>query len=103
MALDPLTERVTRRIADAIEPKQIYLFGSRARGDARPDSDIDLAIVYDGPMSKRQVKLAIHALFPRPDFSMDVLVLTPEELEANRHVANTVAREVTEHGLTCYG
>lgn len=103
MVLDPLTQRITRRIAEAIGPKQIYLFGSRLRGDATSDSDIDLAVVYEGPMCKRQVKLAIHALFPRPDFSLDILVMTPKELETNRHVANTLAREVTEHGLPCYG
>jgi len=39
MALDPLTQRITRRIAEAIGPKQIYLFGSRLRGDATSDSD----------------------------------------------------------------
>ena len=55
------------------------------------------------PDEQPQVKLAIHALFPRPDFSLDILVMTPKELETNRHVANTLAREVTEHGLPCYG
>jgi predicted nucleotidyltransferase len=33
------------RIIDAIDPKAIWLFGSRARGDARPDSDFDLLLV----------------------------------------------------------
>ncbi len=33
------------RIAQAVDPWAIWLFGSRARGDARPDSDFDLLVV----------------------------------------------------------
>jgi hypothetical protein len=32
-----------------------------------------------------------------------VFVLTPDELESQRRVANTLAREATERGLVCYG
>jgi predicted nucleotidyltransferase len=38
-------EAVVRRIVGAIDPGAIWLFGSRARGDARPDSDFDLLVV----------------------------------------------------------
>ena len=38
-------EAVVARIVDAIDPDSIWLFGSRARGDARPDSDFDLMVV----------------------------------------------------------
>jgi predicted nucleotidyltransferase len=38
-------EAVVRRIVGAIDPAAIWLFGSRARGDARPDSDFDLLVV----------------------------------------------------------
>lgn len=36
---------VVRRLAEALEPLSIWLFGSRARGDHRPDSDFDLLVV----------------------------------------------------------
>ena len=103
MVNDPLVERLVKRIAEAVHPDQIILFGSRATGRARPDSDVDLLVIYSGPKSKRELKLEIHDLFPDPDFSMDLAVLTPEELAAYRHVANTLAREVTERGVVCYG
>ena len=100
---DPLVEQVVHRIAEAIHPRQIILFGSRATGQARPDSDLDLLIVYSGDKSKREIKLAVQRLFPARDFSMDVFVLTPDELETYRHVANTLAREASERGVVCYG
>ena len=47
---DPLVERVVKRIAEAIHPAQIILFGSRATGNARPDSDLDLLVICDGTL-----------------------------------------------------
>jgi uncharacterized protein len=36
---------IVLRLRDALDPREIWLFGSRARGDARPDSDFDLLVV----------------------------------------------------------
>lgn len=49
-------DRVVRRLVEAVEPVAIYLFGSRARGDAAVDSDYDLMIVLadDSPLQSRQ-------------------------------------------------
>ena len=38
---------VLDRLASALQPFRIYLFGSRAEGRARPDSDFDLVVVFD--------------------------------------------------------
>lgn len=103
MSTDPVVERVVKVIAEAIRPQKIILFGSRAMGTARPDSDLDLVIVYAGEKSKRQVKLDIHRLMEPLSVPMDLFVLSPEEMLRQRHVANTLAREVAERGVTVYG
>ena len=90
-------------IAEAIQPEKIILFGSRAMGTARPDSDLDLVVIYAVEKSKRQVKLDIHRLMEPESLPMDLFVLSPEEMLRQRHVANTLAREVTERGVTVYG
>lgn len=100
---DPLVAKVVRRIARSVKPERVILFGSRASGQAGEDSDIDLVVVYSGSKTKREVQVGIHKLFPNPDFSMDVFVLTPEELESQKTVPNTLAREVSERGVICYG
>ena len=100
---DPVVDHVVGKIAEAIRPEQIILFGSRARKDAHPESDMDLLIVYDGPLSKREVKLKVRRLFPSPDFSMDLFVLTAEELERQRKVVSTVGRVASREGVVCYG
>lgn len=42
-ALRALVERLVR----GLDPRAVYLFGSRAEGRARPDSDYDLLVVFD--------------------------------------------------------
>ena len=44
---DTVLNEIVRRLVEAVDPDRIILFGSRARGDARPDSDIDLLIIKD--------------------------------------------------------
>jgi predicted nucleotidyltransferase len=103
MISDPIVERAVQVIAEAIHPQKIILFGSRARGTARPDSDLDLVIIYGGEKSKRQIKLDIHRLLEPASFPLDLFVLSPDEMRRQRHVANTLAREVSERGVTVYG
>ena len=98
-----LVDTVVERIAEAVKPDQIILFGSRARGDATEDSDLDLLLVYDGPLTKRQVKMAVRRLFPRPSFSMDLFVLTPAEFSRQQKVVSTLGHAAIRQGIVCHG
>ena len=53
---DPVLAEIVRRLLKAYEPQRIYLFGSKARGDAGPDSDYDLMVVVpdDAPPERRR-------------------------------------------------
>lgn len=101
MQTDPIAGRVVATIAAEIRPQQIYLFGSRATGQAGPESDVDVLLVHAGRESPREVQLKTHRLFPRPEVALDVFVMTPEEFESQKRVANTLAREVSETGILC--
>jgi hypothetical protein len=61
---DPDLREIVRRLTVAYEPGLIYLFGSKARGDAGPDSDYDLMLVVpdDAPRERRRSQLAYQAL-----------------------------------------
>ncbi len=98
-----LVERVIQRIAMAFHPRKIILFGSHAHGKSQTHSDIDLLLIYDGPLSKNDLHLLVLDLFDRPDFSLDVFILNSDEWENLKPVANSLAREAAETGIVCYG
>ncbi len=51
-------DEVVRRIVATADPLQIIVFGSRARGDHRPDSDLDLAVILDVPEDEKSVAIS---------------------------------------------
>jgi len=101
--LDEQVNKIINKIVEAVAPDQVILFGSRAFPSAPKESDVDLLLIYSGPQSKRDIKLQVYNLFPHPDFSMDLFVLSPEELNQQKRIANTLAREALDKGIICYG
>ncbi|MCZ0938703.1 MAG: nucleotidyltransferase domain-containing protein [Caldilineaceae bacterium] len=53
---DALLEQMVEKIVAEVDPEQIILFGSRARGDARAGSDVDLAVVESEPFGQERSK-----------------------------------------------
>ncbi|HUW31298.1 MAG TPA: nucleotidyltransferase domain-containing protein [Planctomycetota bacterium] len=102
-AVDSLVQDVVDAIVRELHPTRVILFGSRARGDSRPDSDVDLLIVYDGELSKREVKLRVRRLFCWRDFSMDIFVISSDEYERQKKIVSTVGRTADREGVVCYG
>jgi len=86
-----------------VSPERIILFGSRVSKGTPEEGDIELLLVYSGPKSKREVKIQVYNLLPHPDFSIDLFVLSREELNQQGRITNTLAREVLEKGVACCG
>jgi uncharacterized protein len=76
-------DALTRRIVAGINPRQIIMFGSQARGDATADSDIDLLVVQDTSQSDREIRRHIERLLLDRRFGLDLIVRTPEEVALN--------------------
>lgn len=86
----------------AAEPlRQVILFGSHARGEARPDSDVDLCLVADG--AERQYETAttwLRAIWdvrPKPSFTL--IPLTPERLREKQAVGDFFFGTVLQEGV----
>jgi predicted nucleotidyltransferase len=91
-------ERITRRF----DPLRIILFGSWARGDARPDSDLDLLVVLPRIENKRRAAVEILRALNGLPVSKDVVVTTPEEIAARGNVVGYVLRPALQEGKVIY-
>ncbi len=102
--VDPLAARVAEAIRREFPDAKIILFGSRARGTALRDSDVDLIVVsarFHGmhftDRASRVLK-AIRDSGVRPGVDVETLCYTPEEFERKRHEMGIVA-EALSHGI----
>ena len=99
-ALTPELAEVLRRLREAYEPERVYLFGSRARGEAGPDSDYDLLLVVpdDAPAERRDSTLAYRAL-RGTGVGADVIVWPHSRFEARKHVVCSLPATVLREGI----
>ncbi len=90
---------VVRRLREAYRPERIYLFGSKARGDAGPDSDYDLLVIVpdDSPPERRTSRLAYQVLWGT-GAAADVLVLTRQRFDSRLHLKASLPATVQREG-----
>jgi predicted nucleotidyltransferase len=101
---EPMLREIVRRIVDAYHPLRIYLFGSKARGDAGADSDYDLLVVVKDEASahQRQSRLAYQSLWGTGT-AVDVLVCTDGYLRSRVGVKTSLPATVEREGRLLYG
>jgi predicted nucleotidyltransferase len=77
---DNLISDIVRRIVETAQPDKIILFGSQARGDARPDSDIDLLVIQESTEPGYRRDAALYLALAGLNAPVDVMTYTPEEV-----------------------
>ena len=100
--IDSITDEAVARIRAVVQPERVLLFGSWARGEAGPDSDLDLLIVASFSGSRNEVGLAVLRALADLPVPTDAVVLRPEEWEAWRSVPGTVAYPADQDGRLLY-
>ena len=93
---------VVRQIADLFHPERIILFGSYAYGTPRPDSDVDLLVVMDTPLSEIQQEIAIWKVIKK-NFALDLLVRTSANFMRRISMGDFFLKEIVENGKVLYG
>jgi len=112
MAQEPVLDEIVRRIVRAVHPERVYLFGSRARGDAGPDSDYDLMVLVRdakeplGDLSRRaydemgRMQMALRESHPP---GTDILLWPAEKFDRWKHLAAELPATVLREGRLLYG
>ncbi len=100
---EPIEEAI-ERIVVGFDPLRILLFGSLARGESGPNSDVDLLVVVpDGSFSdKHEVTVEILRTLKDMPFPKDVVVTTPEEIDRRGDLVGTVLRPALREGKVLY-
>ena len=107
---DPRACAVAQAVCDVVRADMILLFGSRARGDYRPDSDIDLLLIpSDGPVGKTAYQKAHAAALRKAEeiygcpIGVDLLEMTSDQFAYFRRARNHVAGRAVRDGVTANG
>lgn len=97
-----LLDEIVRRIVEVAAPDSIILFGSAARGEWSPDSDIDLLVVKSDVQHRRMLAQKIHLQMYGIDAAIDIVVVTPEDIDRLRGKVGTIVTPALNEGRELY-
>ena len=102
MVSDEQITDIVRRIVEAVEPLRIILFGSTARGEEGPFSDVDVLVVVNEGMHRRKSAQLIYRRLQGVGIAVDVVVATPSDLEQYRDSPGLIYRQAIREGKELY-
>jgi uncharacterized protein len=95
-------DRMVRRIVKQFHPDRVILFGSHARGNAGPDSDVDLLVVMPVTGSRWEKGVEIGVALHGFGVAKDIVVTTPEAFAWRKEVPGTIERPASLEGKVLY-
>ena len=98
---EALLAEIVRRVVEAIAPEKIILFGSAARGEMGPDSDVDLLVIKAG-VHRRATAQTIERALVGILIPTDVIVARPEDIERHKETIGLIYRPALREGKVIY-
>jgi predicted nucleotidyltransferase len=106
MTVQKELERDLREILDRIvgiaDPDRVVLFGSAARGDATPNSDIDLLIIKEGVAHRGRLTEDIYLSLLGVRRAVDAVVVDSEDLRRYGDAHALIIRPALREGRVIY-
>ena len=94
-------DQVVKQIVEKFKPQKIILFGSYARGNPRPESDVDMLVVMDTSLKDVQQAIQICQQIEYR-FGLDLIVHTPKHLAERVKEGDWFLRDVLKEGKVLY-
>ncbi len=93
---------IVDQIVSTVHPLKIVVFGSVARGESTPQSDLDLLIIVPNGMHRRRSAQAIYRSLIGIDLPVDVVVVTEEDIEVFSDQCGLIIRPALDEGQILY-
>ncbi len=100
--VNPLIQEIVRRIVKVSQPEKVILFGSRARGTARPESDIDLLVIAHSTQPRHRRAAPLYGALSDILTPMDIIVYSPEEVQEWSEVHQAFVTTAIREGQVLY-
>jgi predicted nucleotidyltransferase len=85
-----------------MQPDQIILFGSRARGDAHPNSDYDILVIKESDEPRYRRAAHLYTILADLPVEVEVMVYTPDEVREWSHVPQAFVTAAMREGIVLY-
>jgi len=95
-------DKIIQRIVDVAQPDQIILFGSAARDEMGPHSDVDLLVIKQGEFDAGRLVGDIYLHLNGVGQAVDVILVTPEQVERYRNTPYLVIAPALREGKEIY-
>lgn len=102
MVSQAVLNSVCKKLVEGFHPVRIILFGSQARRQADPRSDIDLLVICPFSGSRRELMLKMDRSLKGMEIGRDILVMRPEEFDRDKDIPGTIARPAYKEGIVLY-
>jgi predicted nucleotidyltransferase len=97
-----VVDRLVRQIVGLVHPLRIMLFGSAARGDMHPESDLDILVVMPEGTHRRETAQRLYRHVDGLGQPFDVIVATPSDLERHRDNPGLIYATILREGREIY-
>lgn len=97
-----IVKEVTRRILETVQPQRVLLFGSCARGKLTKDSDLDVLVIMQGSVHRRQLAQKINRNLHGIGVPVDIVVATEEDVAKYGDKLGTILRPALLEGRLIY-
>ena len=100
--LDPrILDDIVRRVVEVVRPERIVLFGSAARGEMGPHSDVDLLVVKESA-DAHELTARIYGNLRGVEAAVDVILVSPQDVDRYRHSHALVIKPALQEGRVVY-
>jgi predicted nucleotidyltransferase len=100
---ETILAEVVRRVVEAAQPDKVVLFGSAARGQMGPNSDIDLLVINSGKFNHWRLLTRIYRHLRGDLAAVDVILATSEDIERYGDSPYLVYYPALREGKVVYG